>query len=73
MEQEKVNHPLHYAGKAECIDVMIQQFGIEQTKSFCILNSFKYLWRSQKKNDSPIEDVQKAKWYIDKYLELCQK
>ena len=49
------------------------QFGIEQTKSFCILNSFKYLWRSQKKNDSPIEDVQKAKWYIDKYLELCQK
>ena len=35
---------------------------------FCLLNAFKYLWRCNFKNGS--EDVEKAQWYIDKYLEL---
>lgn len=66
---DMVNHPLHYeTGKFECIDVMLETQGKEATQDFCLLNAFKYLYRHRNKNGT--EDVRKAKWYIDKYLEL---
>ena len=68
-DSEKVNHPQHYNhGKYECIDVMVENFGKEAVQHFCLLNAFKYVWRSDYKNG--IEDVKKAMWYLDKYLEL---
>lgn len=36
---------------------------------FCLCNAFKYIWRHSRKNG--VEDIRKAKWYIDKYLELA--
>ena len=64
-----VDHPSHYnQGKFECIDVMVEVFGVETVKAFCLLNSFKYLWRCNDKNGD--EDVEKARWYLDKYLDL---
>ena len=66
---EKVDHPSHYnQGKFECIDVMVETFGKEATQDFCLLNAFKYVWRTGEKNG--VEDVKKARWYLDKYLEL---
>ena len=66
---EEINHPKRYAGgKYECIDVMTDVFGVDAVKSFCKLNAFKYLWREQNKNG--VEDIQKAVWYLNKYLEL---
>jgi hypothetical protein len=66
---ESVNHPSHYnQGKFECIDVMVETFGKEATQDFCLLNAFKYVWRTGEKNG--VEDVKKARWYLDKYLEL---
>jgi hypothetical protein len=66
---DNVNHPSHYeTGKYEYIDVMIETQGIEAVKNFCICNAFKYLYRHENKNG--VEDVRKAKWYLDKYLEL---
>ena len=70
--KETVNHPSHYAGKIECIDMMIELFGEEETASFCLCNAFKYLWRCKSKHNSPIEDIKKAKWYLDKYIELWE-
>ena len=68
--KETVNHPDHYKeDKYECIDVMVDIYGVEATKNFCKLNAFKYIWRSDKKGKD-IEDMKKAKWYIDKYIEL---
>lgn len=68
---DNVNHPSHYeTGKYECIDVMIETQGIEAVKNFCICNAFKYLYRQENKNG--VEDVRKAKWYLDKYLELVE-
>lgn len=68
---DAVNHPQHYCtGKYECIDVMLEIFGIEAVKTFCLLNAFKYNYRSGRKNG--LEDIQKAKWYIDKYIELSE-
>ena len=70
-KDNNVNHPSHYAtGKYECIDVMLEIFGVEAVKTFCLLNAFKYNYRSGRKNG--LEDIQKAKWYIDKYIELSK-
>ena len=66
---DNVNHPAHYeTGKFECIDVMVETQGIEATQNFCLCNAFKYLYRHGKKNG--VEDIQKANWYLNKYLEL---
>ena len=58
-----VNHPKHYNGKYECIEVMHDVFEEDAVKSFCILNAFKYIWRHNKKNGT--EDLKKAKWYLE--------
>lgn len=66
---DNVNKPKHYTdGKYECIDVMLETQGKESTMSFCLCNAFKYLYRHNKKNGS--EDIHKAQWYINKYIEL---
>lgn len=66
---DNVNHPAHYAaGKFECIDVMAETQGVEAVKGFCMCNAFKYLYRANRKNG--LEDVKKALWYLNKYIEL---
>lgn len=68
---DTVNHPAHYkTDKFECIDVMVDAIGLEDTTGFCLCNAFKYIYRCTRKNKSPIEDVKKAVWYLNKYLEL---
>lgn len=69
---DNVNHPSHYeTGNFECIDVMIETQGKEAVMDFCICNAFKYIYRHNNKNG--IEDVKKAKWYLEKYIELSEK
>ena len=70
---EKVNHPNHYNnGKVECIDAIesatVNKNGIE---AFCVGNIIKYLWRYEDKNG--IEDINKAKWYLDFLLSAYDK
>lgn len=68
---DMVNHPPHYeTGKYECIEVMEEVFGKKAVMDFCMCNAFKYLYRSGRKNMTPTQDVQKASWYIDKWLAL---
>jgi hypothetical protein len=65
-----VNHPQHYTkGGLECIDVMQAVFGTKAVITFCKLNAFKYLWRAGQKGGKT-EDLRKARWYIDKILDL---
>jgi hypothetical protein len=47
---------------------MIAVFGVEAVKNFALLNAFKYIWRTDRKNGR--EDLEKAAWYLRKYLEL---
>lgn len=67
---DNVDHPNHYAGKYECIDIMESLYGVEAVKNFCLLNAFKYIWRTQKKNG--LEDIKKAIWYMKKYVKLSE-
>lgn len=69
---DNVNHPSHYeTGKYQCIDVMEETQGKEAVKDFCICNAFKYIYSHRKKNG--LEDVKKAVWYLNKYIELSEK
>lgn len=64
-----VNHPKHYnQGNIECIDAMVAAYGKEDVMAFCKCNAFKYIWRFKDKNN--IEDIKKAQWYQNKYIEL---
>lgn len=64
---EKVNHPKHYnqPGKKECIDEMVELFGLQATLDFCYLNCYKYLYRAgHKEGNSRTQDIDKARWYF---------
>ena len=66
---DNVNHPSHYeTGNFECIAVMVETQGVAAVQNFCICNAFKYLYRHKRKNGC--EDIQKAIWYLNKYVEL---
>lgn len=66
---EQVNHPAHYQGNGiECIDAMMAAFGAVEVASFCKLNAFKYIWRSDNKGKR-VEDINKAIWYLNKFKE----
>ena len=72
IENDNVNHPSHYeTGKDQCIDVMEETQGKEAVKELCICNAFKYIYRHRHKNG--LEDVKKAVWYLNKYIELSEK
>lgn len=69
VENDVVSHPAHYTqGGIECIDAMVAAFGKEAVANFCMCNAFKYIWRSKHKNGA--EDIEKAKWYLNKHKEL---
>ena len=72
MKYDNVNHPAHYdANGLECFDTMIAIFGEEVVMNFCLCNAYKYIFRSRKKNG--LEDIQKANWYLNRYIILKNK
>jgi hypothetical protein len=59
-----VNHPPHYRSHPsgiECITI-VEHMG------FCLGNAIKYIWRAGLKSPSAIEDLRKARWYIDREI-----
>jgi hypothetical protein len=59
-----VNHPPHYRSHpsgVECITI-VEHMG------FCLGNAIKYIWRAGLKSPSAIEDLRKARWYIDREI-----
>lgn len=61
-----VNHPAHYTfGKIEVIDVL------EDWKlPYHLSAALKYIARAGKKDDAK-QDLEKAIWYLKRYLEKC--
>ena len=69
---EQVNHPSHYGGADnpyEAIKV-IEAWEL----SFCLGNTVKYISRAGKKDPAKVlEDLKKAKWYLDREIEKVEK
>ena len=65
---DKVNSPPHYNQTGiECIHA-ISAATDEGFKYYLQGNIMKYLWRFDYK-DKPLEDLQKAHWYLEKLIE----
>lgn len=63
-----VNHPPHYTAHpsgVECIQ-------ITEHMGFTLGNAVKYIWRADLKGDA-IEDLKKARWYIDREIARREK
>lgn len=68
--EEAVDHPSHYnMGSIEVIDFIFDQ---GMGPDFCVANAIKYLSRYKYKN-KPIEDLEKAKWYIEYLINELKK
>lgn len=71
-----VTHPSHYtSGKIEVID-----FIIDQNLDFCLGNVIKYVSRAGKKEEEgktifekTIEDLKKARFYLDYKIKLLEE
>lgn len=64
---DNINNPKHYTGHPsgiECIQ-------ITEHMGFNLGNAIKYVWRADLK-EKPIEDLQKAKWYIEREINKRQ-
>lgn len=60
-----VNHPPHYRDNGsgvECITVV-------EHMTFNLGNAVKYIWRHNEKGN-PLQDLQKARWYLDREIKL---
>lgn len=68
-----VIHPGHYniPGRKECIEEMVDKFGMEAVETFCALNAYKYIYRHELKNGQ--EDLDKAKNYQKMLLEYIRE
>ena len=68
---EKINHPQHYGG-----DTMYEAIKVIEAwqLGFCLGNTVKYISRAGKKNPAAtIEDLEKAKWYLDREIAAAKE
>lgn len=71
---DAVNHPSHYtSGKFETIDILKDKLSPEEFKGFCKGNVLKYVIRSDHKHETPIEDLEKAQWYLNTLIETLKE
>ena len=74
INSDMVNHPSHYnlPNRKECIDEMIDIYGLKDVAKWCEITAYKYKYRAGHKG-SVVEDMSKAAWYITKARELKSK
>jgi len=64
-----IEHPAHYnqhPSGVECIDI-IEWFTAN------VANAVKYCWRAGLKSPNAIEDLKKARWYIDREIARLER
>ena len=69
-KNDPVNHPSHYtSGSIEVID-----FIEDQKMPYHLGSAIKYICRAGKKDPTKTtEDLRKAAWYINRYIERLEK
>ena len=70
--KEMINHPSHYGGAENVYEAIkvIEAWELD----FNLGNTVKYISRAGKKNpEKELEDLLKAKWYLDRKIENLKK
>ena len=67
--EDPVNHPKHYTNHPSGV-ACIQ---ITRHMNFNLGNVFKYIWRSDIKHQAPVEDLKKARWYLNDEISRLEK
>ena len=71
---DMVNSPAHYADSGiETIDYIVDVLGDWEAISYCHGNVIKYTGSRLFKKGNPIQDAEKAIWYLNKMVELMEK
>lgn len=67
---DPVNHPPHYTAHPSGVECIT----ITEHMGFCLGNAIKYIWRAGLKDaTSPIQDLKKAAWYIEREIERLER
>ena len=66
---DPVNSPKHYTSHPSGIDCI----QITEHMGFNLGNAIKYIWRADLKHDNAVEDLRKARWYIEREIEKRMK
>lgn len=64
IDNDPVNHPSHYTSHpsgVECIQVT-------EHMNFNLGNATKYIWRAGLKSENALQDLEKARWYVDREI-----
>jgi hypothetical protein len=64
---DPVNHPEHYTSHPSGVEAIT----VCEHFDFCVGNALKYIWRHKDKG-RPIEDLKKARWYIDREIQRLE-
>lgn len=65
---DPVNYPKHYT----CHPSGVECITVAEHMNFCRGNAMKYLWRAGEK-ENEVEDLRKARWYIDREIQRLEK
>lgn len=57
-------NPSHYRAHPSGVECI----AVTEHMNFCLGNAIKYIWRAGLKSASPIEDLRKARWYVDREI-----
>ena len=67
---DPINSPSHYTSSPSGMEFIV----VAEHMNFCIGNAVKYLWRAGLKGEGTnIEDLKKARWYIDREIARLEK
>jgi Protein of unknwon function (DUF3310) len=71
-QKEKVDHPLHYGGDVPHeVWKCLHAWGLD--RDAYLWTTVKYIARAGRKDsEALLDDLRKAKWYLDKKIELLQ-
>ena len=62
MSATNPDHYKNHPSGVECIQ-------ITEHMGFNLGNAIKYIWRADLKHTTPLEDLQKARWYLDREIQ----
>lgn len=64
-EPDLINNPPHYKSHPSGVECIV----IVEHMSFNCGNAIKYIWRAGQKHGNLVDDLKKARWYIDREIQ----